>query len=472
MNYFKKCLTGLLAVTAVFSATASCSKTSKKTDNNNISPQATASETDDSYTGNPNDSDSMDIVWLADYDLNPSDGSQRSSALAIFEDYYGGKINYVRTTPDNKFTDLEAKIASGERVDMFPYETQALPYGTVKNLYAPLDPYYDILGMDTELWSDMTGVVNMFAYNNSHYVIPYSVSDPMLITYSRKIIQEEGLSDPYQLYSQGNWDWNTFLDLMNKYIEKAPEDTQRYGICGDFGQAMLTSTGHTVINYQNGALVNNIADPELEKAGDIMKSLADQNIYRCGWKGYFFPADHNTLFFAMQDWSLGVSNAKNSDMDLMVVPFPKDPSANTYYSTCDYNARMLVKNSDRGKAVATYIRCERLAATNQKLRNDAKQQAITPNKTDSGYVRSFVTEEQYNAIQTYLDPSFVTPLFDFGCGMGSRMYGPGDYNYETRGVMDNLAYALLEDRENAPSWAALRDKWNDTINNEITLLNQ
>ena len=40
--------------------------------------------------------------------------------------------------------------------------------------------------------------------------------------------------------------------------------------------------------------------------------------------------------------------------------------------------------------------------------------------------KSYVTEEQYDALQDYKDPKNITPVFDFGYGMGSRMYGDGE----------------------------------------------
>lgn len=61
------------------------------------------------------------------------------------------------------------------------------------------------------------------------------------------------------------------------------------------------------------------------------------------------------------------------------------------------------------------------------------------------------TEEQYDFINSWSDEgSTIQPFFDFGYGMGSRMYGDGDYTYETRGVMNNLTEALLNNEEGAP----------------------
>ena len=71
--------------------------------------------------------------------------------------------------------------------------------------------------------------------------------------------------------------------------------------------------------------------------------------------------------------------------------------------------------------------------------------------------------------QEYKDPSNITPVFDFGYGMGSRMYGDGEYTYETRGVMDNLTSALLNGEKD--SWAVLRDEWAAVIDEVLSDFN-
>ena len=116
--------------------------------------------------------------------------------------------------------------------------------------------------------------------------------------------------------------------------------------------------------------------------------------------------------------------------------------------------------------------CERYAATDDKLALSAKEQALAVEKTGNGVNKSFITGEQYNAIQSYLDTSKVTPAFDPAYGMGSRMYSPGNYSYETRGVMDNLETVLLEEPGKADSWDSLRAAMTAIVADEVDKLNK
>lgn len=478
----KRIFAGLAAVSVVvMSLSVSCGKTGienndqqdashKRNDEADLSALEGEENAAASDEKSETDAD-MTITWLADYDLNPQENNDRFVALAVFEDYYGGKINYVYASPDEKFDKLDSMIISGEEVDMFPYEWNAVPEGVVKNRFEALDPYFDTMEIDSDLWKDMSSVIGMFEYKDKHYVVPYSISSPFVITYSRKIMKSEGLGDPYELYKKGEWNWDSFMEMMEKFVAKTPDGYTRYGINGEFGKALIQSSGHTVVNCENGLLSNNINDPAIEKAELLMQEIAQKKLYDTTWNDHF-PENHSTLFFASPDWTLGTSNAKNEDMDLMVVPFPKSSDSIEYNLCCNYEAKMLVKNSKKGEAVATYIKCERLAQTEEKYAEAAKQESLIADKTASGTMRSFLTEEQYDAIMSYCDPTNIRPALDLAYGMGSVMYGSGSYTYETKGVMDKLETALLEGNAAVDSWEALRDSLSGIISAEVEKLNK
>lgn len=468
MNRFKNIIFAAAAVSALTSAVSCVSNVPttsedggsyKKTDEISIS---TSTEEQDAV---PNiDISGQTITWLADYDLNPQNDQSRSTALTLFEDVYGANVNFVLTNSADKLTTLSSMIIAGEEVDMFPYDLDAVPNGVVKGLYQPLDPYFEAMGMDEGIWDDMTDVIEMFQYNGDHYVIPYAVSEPLIIIYSRKMIKDEGLDDPYELYLDGKWNWDTCMTMMESFVSGASDGNTRYGINGSFGQAVMQSTGHTVINYDGKKFSNNIDDPEIEKAELFMQKIAEKKLYNSEWKTCF-PNNGSTLFYAMGAWSLGESNAENKKADLMVVPFPKSPDADKNYISCNFSARMLVKNSRKGEAVATYIKCERLAAIQEEYREIAKEKALAVEK-------KFVTEEQYDAVQSFLDLENSVPVFDFGYGMGEKMYGIGDHTFETRGVMDNLTTVLLDGGGSVDSWDSLRDAMSKIIDKEVKDLNK
>lgn len=404
------------------------------------------------------------IYWLANYDINPTNNNDRSVALTLFEDQFGGKVEWIQCTSDNKFDTLTNRILGGDPVDMFPYEWDALPNGVYKQQYQPLDDYIDL---DDEIWDGMRDAIDMYAYNGKHYVVPFAVSDPLLITYSRTMCSENGLKDPYELYQDGEWDWDSFMEMMKTFVSNGDGSSERYGIAGWFGQAMVQSTGKTIVNFDGKQFTNNISDPDIEAAENLMAEIRSLKLFDPNWYGYF-PDTGNVLFYAMSDWSLSASNANNADADIMVVPFPKCPDADEYYLCGNFAAKMLVKNSTKGKAVGTYILCERLAETTPEYQAAAKEKGLIVEKSASGVTLGYKTEEQYDAILSYKDDA--TCVFDFGYGMGATMYGEGDYTYETRGIMNNLMDALLKYDE-VDSWPVLRDNWSAAIDDVLKTYN-
>lgn len=407
------------------------------------------------------------LVWLGDYDLNPENGEERSNALAIFEDHYGGKIKYVRTSRENKFNDLDNMINSGDEVDIFPYEDDVFPGSVMSGRFQHLDPYFDILGMDEDIWQDMTGVIESFACGGEHYVIPYSISQPEVITYSRKMIKEEGLDDPCKLYEQGKWDWDAMMSMMETFVAAAEEGKPRFGIAGEFGQALINSTGHGVIEWDGSKPVSRLDSDDLAKAENLMHDIAAKKLYRNEML-MNYPADNSTLFFAMGDWSLGDSNAQNPDSDLMIVPFPKSPGAKENYITCRFSARMLVKNSTKGEAAAAYMKCERIAATEETYIAAARENALAATLRAPGMLKYFMTGEQYDAIRSYVDPNSVVPVIDCGYGMGRRMSGGTGLTFEQKGVMEKLDNALLEG--DVADWETLRELCKPVVDEEISSL--
>ena len=93
-------------------------------------------------------------------------------------------------------------------------------------------------------------------------------------------------------------------------------------------------------------------------------------------------------------------------------------------------------------------------------------------KNAQGKVTRFLTEEQYDFMQTWYDPAKIRCVFDFGYGMGPLMYHE-TYDYNTRGVMDNVADALLINYEGTPdTWAEIRSQWSSVVDTVVADYNK
>ncbi|MDE6707134.1 MAG: ABC transporter substrate-binding protein [Oscillospiraceae bacterium] len=448
MKKISRIIAGFISFMLVASATA-CSKEEvpqdsiSETQENNII-ETVATEEISNITTTPT---GEEIYWLADYDINPLNTQNRSIALSLFEDQYGGKVNWIWCNADSKYEVLTSRLLSDEPVDMVSYDEFSMPQGVMKDLFQPLDNYLDL---NDSIWDSMRDDMNAFAYQGQHYVVPYAVSEPLLMIYSRKLCQENNLDDPYELYQSGNWTWESFKNMMQSFVSNGSD---RYGVCGFLGKGILQSTGKKIVDFDGNQFTNNLNDDSITTAENFLQEIGSANLYDATWYSNF-PTKNNILFYAMQDWALDKSNAVNPDGDFMAVPFPKAPDSDNYYLSGNYEAKMLVKNSTKGDAVATYIYCERLAQTEETYQQIAKQNALQQEVSQVGAILSYRTEEQYQAILSYQQN--LKNISDFG------------YGFDTSGtIMNPITNGVLD---GVQTWDSINTGINDSLTSAISEL--
>ncbi len=466
MNNIKRIIAGIGVLSLLMTSTTSCNNK----ENHQPVEEPTVAPTEPPTESPEDKMYGKTLTWFADFSLESENGGADSTALQLYRDFYGGDINYVHVNSEEKYETLEYFLLCGDVIDMFPYDETTQPQYMKKDLFSPLDPYFDIMGVNEGLWDDMEASVDMFEYNGSHYVVPYSVSDPEIIMYSRKLFKELGYDDPYELYLEGKWDWDTMTKMMSDFVSTAEAGKKRYGICGEFGKSLLHSSGSTVVKYEDGKYKNNINDKNIAEAEKLMKKISDENLWLSNWYE-FYPNDFLALFYAMGDWALGNTNANNPQNDIMVVPFPKAPESKEYYIDCDYNAKMLVRSSQNPEAVAAYLKCERMVAQEQAYKDIEKETLAKKTKNAYDNWNPYVTKEQYDAIQDFLDVAKKNPMFDFGYGMGDVMYGGGDFTYDSRGVMNNLTESFIRGEGAVGEWDKMRDDMTKKVDDEIKKFN-
>lgn len=134
------------------------------------------------------------IKWMAHYDINPSDGKSESPAISLFQTKYGGKIEYVQTTWDNRYTDLAKAVMANDSPDFFPADDMdAFPKGAIKAMFEPID---DVVDFSSDIWSSSQTLNDSFVFNGKHYVAAIDVRPQYVCTYNTKTISDFGYDDP------------------------------------------------------------------------------------------------------------------------------------------------------------------------------------------------------------------------------------------------------------------------------------
>lgn len=374
-------------------------------------PPATLSSEDkeiiESLETSGNELENKTVKWLSFWDINPANGKAVPVNLELFQKNYGGEIEYIQTTWEEKFEKLSTLVASGDSPDMFPAgDMDVVPRCVISNLFSPLDDYVDY---SSPLWADMQPINDQFVFQDKHYVAAVSTDASVVCIYNKKTIEENGLDDPKALFEAGNWNWDTFYDMMIKF---SSPDEGKYCIDGWwFESAFSISTGFPYIGLKDGKVIHNLDNPLIEKAQEFMQKLNQQMlpIPKSDFNWEIQPSrmgDGRTLFWPVGIWQL--QNADLSDFgemeDIMFVPMPRCPYADEYYTSVNLSAYSLVAGASNPEGVAAFLECSRIASRNEEVEEIYRKQLME----DYHW-----TQEMYDMLQVVEELTAQHPVVEF-----------------------------------------------------------
>lgn len=394
MKKTKAYITALLLAASAVAVTACASSDSSKSDNGAASESyedrdlatddkavldkiLASSDLNELLTG---ELENKTIKWLSTWDINPGNTGKKVPAdLYLFEQRYGGSIEYHPAADDKDLYDkLAASISSGDGMDFFyAGNLDAIPSGAINKQFAPADDYIDF---SSPLWEDIQDVNDQLIWNGKHYTAVIQTTTDCAVLYNRKTIQEAGFEDPAVLFENGEWDWDTFQDMIEKFADPAND---KYGIGGwwfEFG--LMNTIGIPPVGLDNGKLVSNLGTPEMERVQNWMYDLYQTGCIAVGTgPGGYGWDDHpeyigqgKLLFYPVGLWDI----YKTPDLwkpvfgdDLFFVPMPKDPEASDYYMPVGIEAYSFISGGQNPEGVAKYLDCKRYMLLNDEARSIA-----------------------------------------------------------------------------------------------------
>lgn len=464
MNY-KKLTAGILALSLTASLTAcggSSDSGSATTGDTTTADVTTTAATE--WTGDDIEVDALDetldvdisgktLKWLGIYDLNPTnDSPERSHELALFEDTYGAKIEYMPTTSDKRFDDLATSILGGTSPDIFAYEWRTFPYDISKGQYQAID---SLVNWDDPKWADVKDTADSFIWKGEHYIAPlgYSFNDTQVLMYNKTTMADNGFEDPYELYLNGEWDWNTFVDMMKTYVESNDSGSERYGIGGWWANAFVYTSGETMVTYDGTKFGNNLRSQKIERAQGVLEDIFKNNLIKRGWIGGESAfVDDSILFYSMGTWAYNAAAKSCPDDVIQIVPFPKDPDSDKYYVSNKVFAYMWVKGSENADCVKAWFDCNRTVNYDEKYVEATKEKFL---KNNDGW-----TSEMYDIAMNFYDPDQFVQAYDYGYGLSTYM-------------SDTLMTVLYEGiaNEQFEDWVQAREEYYSIVDEEIKVYN-
>lgn len=428
-------------------------------------PMASSSTTHASTTTDPNENAATDqeikildtstqtpdgnagtIKYLGYYDVT-KDQKGIEQCLIFQSEQYGGKIDYISTPSGAEFYDrLGTMIASDDSPDLCPHDAMLYPGNVGKYLFEPLDEYIDI---DSPLWVGMKDVVESFAYKGKHYKFPHKITTSFALNYSKKTIEENDLTDPYDLYVEGKWTWDAMRELMIQFYNASDENIGLFGTDTTIS-ALITTTGTKLVDVRpDGTMINNIGNSNVTRTMSFYETLCrDGVMYAQQYGSWIGPQDYakvsdKLLFYAMEpEWTYtaatqDVQNKQGVENDIFdtvsdfsFVPFPRDTMADAYYQAFDIFGFVVPKGSKNIKGAIDMINCFRVYETDENVIAQVRKDHVSPEKiyyTEGKYAGTEkwqITwgEREYDLWRDMCDPEKFTLLTENAFGFGQEFW--------------------------------------------------
>lgn len=474
MKNLKKITAGLLAL-AMTSAFAACSSDDAPTnEGGNAGDEATTTttaETTTAVTAAINESEldegqadalssamsllqdvelaNKEIKWFAHYDINPStNGASKKVELELFERKYGGSVKWYQTTWENRYNDLSTYVLGGEGIDFYAGDTGNLPKGIISGMFQSVDEYIDL---NDAIWANTKTAMDSYKFGDKHFMFVTNVVANYMVYYNTATLEANGLDDPWDMYKEGNWNWDTFKDMLQNFVD---EENDQWGLDNWYNELALTySAGVPVVQSVDGQLVCNLNDATLEKAMNFTYDLYNS--------GLVFPTEQ--FNWAIQPQMMGegrelfwIGGSWEAEGDpstwthqippenLGIAPTPS-PAGSDPYQAAGMEGYVLCKGATNPEGVARFAECTILAGSDESAREIFRQKRME----DAKWSRELVDRlEEINSLAKQYPVVDLAP----GCSTDIASY-----------TTDGGAEVGIRAAFHGTDWAATRESIADTI---------
>lgn len=321
-----------------------------------------------------------EVKWLAHYDINPADGKVEDPGIRLFKEKYNGKITWVQTDWNGRYTKLASLVSSNDSPDMFPAsDMDAFPIGAIQGMFQPIDSYIDV---NSEYWKDIKPTLDTFSLGDSHYVAVIENSPNLICLYNKTVIDENGFDDPAELYEKGEWTWDVMQEMA---IDFTDADADKYAFDGFWWwDAIEQSTGIPLIGMEDGKVVSHLEDASVAEAETLIYDLTKAGVgfprHLNDWKtrgsndeGTEGLGQGLTLFIPVGPYEIEDTLANTAccgDVaagEVMFVPMPSKDGSEPYMPA-RVEGYCLCSGAKNPEGFAAFMLCKRVANTNGEVK--------------------------------------------------------------------------------------------------------
>lgn len=158
------------------------------------------------------------IRFLSWYDPSERDGEQE--AINKYEEESGVTVKIEIVSFEEYYQKLSAMIATGDAPDVCRLKNQGTNY--LKLLQPLSTAEYDF---SDEKWDKAT--MELYSVNGVQYAAAITDTPfflPAVCYYNKTVLSENGIDNPYTLWKEGKWNWNSFRQICKDFTALSDEN--------------------------------------------------------------------------------------------------------------------------------------------------------------------------------------------------------------------------------------------------------
>lgn len=191
------------------------------------------------------------------------------------EKKYNCKIKYINIPYDQLYKKLTASVMAGAPcADLINISASMSISAAKANMIQPLD---DIAPKNCDMFNEQKILTPVKYFGKTYDMATYDIgTSGGLIGFNRDLIQKLGMEQPDELYKEGKWDWDHFLQIAKAATTDTDGDgkTDQWGVGGipySLGSLFVASNGGYLLDETNKK--TGINDSKTVEAFNFMNKL-------------------------------------------------------------------------------------------------------------------------------------------------------------------------------------------------------
>ncbi|MEG1887733.1 MAG: extracellular solute-binding protein, partial [Oscillospiraceae bacterium] len=269
---------------------------------------------------------------------------------------YGIKIEPVVLGWQEAQSKLAQMVAAGSPPDVAHISDVLAMRYVYSNIAQPMDQYIET---SDPAWKKSD--LDALKVNGKTYGLPVNVYSDYYVYYNKNLFKEYRQKEPYEYYKEGNWNFNTFLEVAKNMTRfEADGKTKKLTAVGTWNYSVfMLANGATGITADGRGGYKNTIDQPKEMAG--LKMISD--LAKAG--ALFNNTEESYAAFRLRKIAMLIERPMNAigqydyynqmEDKIGMAPLPKGPNVDKYYVPMTYDGFFIPRNAKNPLAAVAYM---------------------------------------------------------------------------------------------------------------------